>query len=188
MHTHIAFLRAINVAGHAIIKMTDLKRAFEDAGCGNVATVIQSGNVMFATPDPQCADLFVKIRLKVRGLTGSEPGIVFRTIRDMKRLVQSAPFADIEAGRAVKFYVAFLSQKPGTKVRFPLVSAAEALEVIGMRDKDVFIVSRPKPNGFFGFPNNFIEKELGVSATTRNWSTVMRIAGLSGDHSPKAEP
>jgi uncharacterized protein (DUF1697 family) len=40
-------------------------------------------------------------------------------------------------------------------------------------------VSRPKKNGFFGFPNNFIEERLGVSATTRNWSTVTKIANLA---------
>ena len=44
---------------------------------------------------------------------------------------------------------------------------------------EAFIVSRPKPNGFFGFPNNFIEKELVVSATTRNWSTVTKLLEFS---------
>jgi hypothetical protein len=39
----------------------------------------------------------------------------------------------------------------------------------------VFVVSRRKTNGFFGFPNNFVEKELGVSATSRNWSTITKI-------------
>jgi hypothetical protein len=33
-----------------------------------------------------------------------------------------------------------------------------------------FIVSRRKKNGFFGFPNNFIEQQLRIPATTRNWS------------------
>jgi len=36
-------------------------------------------------------------------------------------------------------------------------------------------VSRPKRRGFFGFPNSFIEDQFGVSATTRNWSTVIKI-------------
>ena len=51
----------------------------------------------------------------------------------------------------------------------------ERVEAIAMTDREVFIVSRRKKNGFYGFPNNFIEKELGVPATTRNWSTVTRI-------------
>ena len=50
---YIAFLRAINVAGHTIVKMADLNRVFNQAGCSNVRTVIQSGNVSFeaATSD-----------------------------------------------------------------------------------------------------------------------------------------
>ena len=37
-----------------------------------------------------------------------------------------------------------------------------------MRDREVYIISRRKTNGFFGFPNNFIEERLGVPATSRN--------------------
>ena len=54
----------------------------------------------------------------------------------------------------------------------------EALEVIGLADRDLFVVSRRKKNGAFGYPNAFVEKALGVSATTRNWTTVTKIAAL----------
>ena len=37
------------------------------------------------------------------------------------------------------------------------------------------LVSRRKPNGMYGFPNNWIEKELGITSTARNWSTVTKI-------------
>jgi uncharacterized protein (DUF1697 family) len=60
-----------------------------------------------------------------------------------------------------------------------LVSAKEALEAIEMKSREVFIVSRRKQNGFYGFPNNFIEQELGVSATTRNWSTLTRLVAFA---------
>jgi uncharacterized protein (DUF1697 family) len=55
------------------------------------------------------------------------------------------------------------------------VSEKEALEVIAIGDREVFVLSRRKKNGFFGFPNAFIEQELGVAATSRNWNTVTRI-------------
>ena len=48
---YVAFLRAINVGGHAIIKMTDLKKMFEFAGLENVQTYIQSGNVIFESEE-----------------------------------------------------------------------------------------------------------------------------------------
>jgi hypothetical protein len=48
-----------------------------------------------------------------------------------------------------------------------------------MSNREVFILSRPRQNGFLGFPINFIEQELGVSATSRNWSTVTKIIAFA---------
>ncbi|WP_025745523.1 DUF1697 domain-containing protein [Kallotenue papyrolyticum] len=44
---HLALLRGINVGGNNIIRMADLKAAFEALGFGAVQTYIQSGNVLF---------------------------------------------------------------------------------------------------------------------------------------------
>ena len=76
-------------------------------------------------------------------------------------------------------YVAFLLQRPRNKPSFPLHSPKEGLEAIRIRNREVFIVSRRKKNGFYGFPNNFIEKELGGVATSRNWATVKKIVSMS---------
>ncbi|MBK8561986.1 MAG: DUF1697 domain-containing protein [Saprospiraceae bacterium] len=46
MTKYIAFLRGINV-GNIRIKMTDLKAAFENMGCQEVKTYLQTGNVVF---------------------------------------------------------------------------------------------------------------------------------------------
>ena len=46
------------------------------------------------------------------------------------------------------------------------------------RGRDVLLVSGRKPNGFYGFPNAFVETEFRVCATARNWTTVTRIAKL----------
>ena len=175
MKKYVAFLRAINVAGHTIVRMSDLRDAFEAVGCRDVRTYIQSGNVIFKSPEEDSDAIFHKIRVKLRDLLGCEPGILFRTVRDLEGVLRAAPFEGFHAEPGIKLYVAFLAEKTRTKPRFPLVSAKEALEAIGMKGLDVFIVSRRKQNGFYGFPNNFIEKELGVSATSRNWSTLTKL-------------
>jgi hypothetical protein len=51
----------------------------------------------------------------------------------------------------------------------------EALEAIRITAREVLLVSRRKPNGFFGFSNAFVEQRVGVSATSRNWSTVIKL-------------
>ena len=47
MQNYIAILRGINVSGKNKISMKDLKAALDGAGFQNVATYIQSGNVVF---------------------------------------------------------------------------------------------------------------------------------------------
>lgn len=112
-------------------------------------------------------------------MLGGEVTILFRKISEVESLVRADPFKDLGLGSDVKSYVAFLLQKPRRKPALPLLSPKEALEAFKIKDRDVFIVSRRKANGMYGFPNNFIEKELGVPATTRNWSTIRRIVELS---------
>lgn len=69
----------------------------------------------------------------------------------------------------------FLSEEPSRKIRLQLNSHDMDVEVISMTNREAFSLAHRK-NGRFGFPNNFIETRLGVSATTRSWTTVKRIA------------
>ena len=47
MTKYIALLRGINVGGHNIIKMSNLKAVFERRGFQSVVTYINSGNIIF---------------------------------------------------------------------------------------------------------------------------------------------
>jgi uncharacterized protein (DUF1697 family) len=171
---HVAFLRAINVGGRSIVRMTDVAAAFTAAGCEDVRTVIASGNVLFDAPAAG-APLRARIGAGMATLLGTPPTIVFRTLPDLQRMVEQAPFGDLANDRLVKLYVAFVTQKPRRAPAFPLRLPKEALEATGAIDGDVLIVSRRKPNGLYGFPANWIEDALGVASTARNWSTVRRI-------------
>jgi uncharacterized protein (DUF1697 family) len=170
----VAFLRAINVGGRAVVKMADVQAAFTAAGCANVSTFIASGNVLF---DAEQVDEALRARIgrAVGRLLGAEPVIVYRTMRELQQLVTAAPFAALADDAALKLYVAFVVEKTKLKPRFPMQLPKEALEAIGTKNGDVLIVSRRKPDGMYGFPNNWIEKELAVVATARNWSTVRKI-------------
>ena len=171
---NVAFLRAVNVGGRSIVKMDALRDAFAAAGCANVATFIASGNIIF-DGDVKDAALRGRIARRVRNLLAAEPVIVYRTIGQLQRLVAAAPFGALEDDPRVMLYVIFVAEKTKRRLQFPLRLPKEELEAIGARNGDVLIVSRRKPNGMYGFPNNWIEKELGVASTARNWSTVKRI-------------
>lgn len=58
---YVALLRGINVGGHGIIKMADLKKLFESFGLTDVVTYIQSGNVLFRTEESDPARLALQL-------------------------------------------------------------------------------------------------------------------------------
>lgn len=172
--THVAFLRAVNVGGRGLVKMTDLQNAFAAAGAANVCTVITSGNVVFDAPRA-LGPIRTRIQYHVKSLLGTDPVIVFRTLPYLTELVSAAPFGAMVTDRTIKLYVAFLAGTPTKKATFPLHIPKERLEVRGFHKDDALIVSRRKPNGFYGFPGEWTERELGVASTARNWSTVTKI-------------
>lgn len=50
MPAYVALLRGINVGGNRMIKMADLRTVFVAADADDVATYIESGNVVFTHP------------------------------------------------------------------------------------------------------------------------------------------
>ena len=176
---YVALIRAINVPGHQTLRMDDVRATFAAGGCANVRTCLQSGNVIFDVARSSRAAVHQRVCRLFSDRFGADPEFVLRAASEIERLADSDPFEGIAAaGPRVKLYVAFLLRKPRTAPSLPIQSVKEALTAVSIEDGHVFLVSRLKPTGFFGFPNNFIEDALGVPATTRNWSTVMKIASL----------
>jgi len=62
---HVALLRGINVGGKNMLPMKELVGLFTAAGCGEVATYIQSGNVVFRAEDNVVAGLGAGIAKQV---------------------------------------------------------------------------------------------------------------------------
>lgn len=173
--TYVAWLRAVNVGGKGVVKMADVRAAFETAGCRDVRTFIASGNVLFTPGSKSAAAQQKKIVAAMQELMGAKVGICFRTLAETEALLAAQPFARLTSDPGVKLYVAFLEREPATVPALPIVDAKEAVEVVARHGLDMLIVSRRKPNGMFGFPTFVIER-LGVAATARNWNTVARVA------------
>jgi uncharacterized protein (DUF1697 family) len=175
MIKYVAFLRAINVGGQRLIKMEELARIFTAAGLKNVRTYIQSGNVLFDAASANAAGLQKKIEKALRNVLGYEVPVMVRRLADIEEIVRRNPFKKIKPGADVALFVVFLSDEPQHDPELPLMSAIENIEVLDVKERAAFIVLRRKKNGMFSFPNKFVEKTLGVSGTTRNWSTVNKI-------------
>ncbi len=173
--TYVAFLRGINVGGKKLIKMEQLARIFTDAGLKNVRTYIASGNVIFESRSASKPALTRKIEKALKQVLGYEVTAVLRSLSELDHLVTRNPFKRYAASKNVMLCVVFLADAPKTRPKLPLVSHTENLEVFEVADLTACVVLRRKKTGWFGFPNNFVEKQLGVLGTTRQWRTVIRI-------------
>ncbi len=108
--THIAFLRAINVRGHTMVVMQDLTRAFEAAGCSDVRSVIQGGNVLFKAPASTQAAL-ERVRQSLQEHVGTELVLLFRTLGALEPIVLKKPFKDYERQQRTQVLIVTLAAR-----------------------------------------------------------------------------
>jgi uncharacterized protein (DUF1697 family) len=175
MNTYVALLKGINVGGKNLIKMQTLIESFTSLGLKSVRSYIQCGNIVFQTKAAAGENLRRKIEKQLGETFGHNAHVILKTVPELESMVSRNPFRKIATNRDTMLCVAFLADSPAAKPKLPLRSETDRLELIALKDQAAFVVARRKQNGWFGFPNNFVEKELGVLATTRQWSTVGKI-------------
>lgn len=87
---YVALLRGINVGGNSKVAMPKLKAAFESAGCENVSTYINSGNVIFSDARP--AKELVPLIEKTIAQDFSLPiRVVLRDLKNITKLCETIP-------------------------------------------------------------------------------------------------
>ena len=181
MTEYVAFLRGINVGGKRLIKMEDLRVVVESLGLKNVRTFIASGNVLFDTSQTNRDALTRKIEKKLLAAFGHDVPVVLQTIAELKDILRAGPFKKIKPSADAMLCVTLLVAEPKAGPKLPFQSEKENLEVLAIKNRAAFILCRRKKNGSFAFPNNFLEKEFGVVATTRQWNTIVRIVDFAGN-------
>jgi len=175
MTRYVALLRGINVGGQKLIKMEHLVRVFIAAGFRNARSYIASGNVIFDSRSADTESMVKRIERALKKEFGHEITVIVRQVSDLEKLLKLDPFAGAEAGPDLMLFVVFMRDFGKRKPPLPLVSKTDRLELFAIKRGAAFIRAYRKPTGWFGFPNNFVEKELKSVATTRNWSTVKKI-------------
>ena len=87
----VALLRGVNVGGNNIISMRALKESFEKSGFTQVATYINSGNVIFATKELDARKLEKKVEQILSKDFQLDSKVVVRSVSEMAKLVESLP-------------------------------------------------------------------------------------------------
>lgn len=88
---YLAFLRGINVGGHSLIKMADLKAALEADGFSAVKTYIQSGNVFVSTPQSDPLKVAQAVTASIAKHFSLDVKVVVFTKQQWQKVVSDAP-------------------------------------------------------------------------------------------------
>src|SRR6185369_9179486 len=87
----VALLRGVNVGGNNIISMRELKERVEGIGFTQVATYINSGNVIFTSKETDARKLEIKIEHMLNKDFQLGSKVVVRSLAEMAQLVESLP-------------------------------------------------------------------------------------------------
>ncbi|MFY9160574.1 DUF1697 domain-containing protein [Aquirufa ecclesiirivi] len=177
MTTYIALLRGINVSGQKMIKMVELKAMFESLGFETVQTYIQSGNVVFQSNDLTEDEMAERIHLAILDQFGFEVDIQVFSVPIWNQVIANNPFIAHDNLDEAKLYVSLLATLPLPENVEKLASFAFQEETYQLIDRAVYLYV-PKGYGNAKLSNNFLESKLKVSATTRNWKTMLTLANM----------
>jgi uncharacterized protein (DUF1697 family) len=172
----VALLRGINVGGRNKVPMADLRAAFEDAGHRDVATYIQSGNVLFTSSGPR-ASVEANVEAMLEQHLGFPLVVVVRSHAQLRATVAQAPSGFGADPATYHSDVIFL--------RAPL-TPAKAMKVVALRDdvdqawngRGVVYFSRLSARRTESRMSKIVGTPEYALMTIRSWSTTTKLLGL----------
>lgn len=176
MPRQIALLRGINLGARNRVSMPELRELLTGLGHEDVQTLLQSGNVVL-TSDRTGAKLEQALERAIADALGVESKVVVRTARELAAVVKRDPLGDV-AEDPKRYQVSFLSAKPKAAVVRELEAADVAPERVVVSGREIYAWH---PDGIHrsGLAKLLTDKQLGVTATARNWSTVTKLLELA---------
>ncbi len=176
MPAYVAMLRGVNVGGNPL-KMEWLRGACEEMGLREVRTYLQSGNIVFAS-SLGAAKLAAMLKQKIDKQTRLPVPVIIRSAKEMAEIVAQNPFLQRKGIDATKLHVTFLGGAPKRPDTERLDKLAGSRDEYHLGKREIFLHC-PTNYGETKLSNAAIEKALGVSATTRNWTTMTTLAEMA---------
>jgi uncharacterized protein (DUF1697 family) len=177
MTRYVALLRGINVGGKNLIKMAALRACFEELGFSDVATYIQSGNVLFRTGGKR-AELTARIEGALAEAFSYQASVLLRSKKQMQAIVAGAPKGFGAAPEEYRYDVLFL-KKP--------LTAATAMKTVPTRPgvdqvhpgTGVLYFSRLINEASRSQLSKLVSLPIYQRMTIRNWRTTTKLLEMT---------
>ena len=171
----VALLRAVNVGGRKL-PMAELRAHCAALGWRDVATYIQSGNVVF-TADGPAAELETALEARIAEIYGYAAPTIIRSVEQWASYAPGNPFPDA-ACETPNYLLMLVSKQP------PREGAAEAIQARATAGELVRQVGNavwihfPQGSGTSKITPALIDKAIGSPATSRNYRTVITLEDM----------
>jgi uncharacterized protein (DUF1697 family) len=174
---YVVLLRGVNVGKAGRVAMADLRGFLGEMGFADVATLLNSGNVVLTAADTNAAELAARLGPALSARFGISPNVVVVSADDLAVIIAENPLAPI-ADNPSRLVVGFVGDTAVLERVEPLLGCDWDRERIALGSRAVYSWH---PDGITaGVLSAALGKALGDSATSRNWGTATKLLELAG--------
>jgi len=182
MPSHVALMRAVNVGGRKIA-MADLRQVVASLGHADVATYIQTGNVVFTTTQSDTVALAQAMEAAIASSLNVRAPVIILTRDSLADVISANPYPAAPNPRFV--HGVFLPADPDEAMLTAVQQAARQAADLGSRDEATLLgrtLYLHTPDGFgrSGLVTALLMKRSSpvAAGTARNWATITRLLEL----------
>ncbi|MCR8634553.1 DUF1697 domain-containing protein [Paenibacillus radicis (ex Xue et al. 2023)] len=173
MTIYMAFLRGINVSGHNMIKMSELKTMFEALGFGRVQTYINSGNVLFESEEG-VETLQLRIENEIKTVFGFTISVMLRTDKELQQIIENSPFVPDSLSDGESIHLILLKEAPTQEELDRLPDVDYENDEYYIEGREIYVLYR-KSLLDSKLPKKF---QKLVPQTARNWKTIIKLSTM----------
>lgn len=177
MRIYVALLRGINVSGHNMIKMAELKAALNKLGLHGINTYLQSGNVVFSSELKNFSELESAIADTVKKSFGFDIKVKVIEKELFQKVFLNNPFTKEPEIDTKQLYYIHLMGQPDLTMFKELQNNEEIPEKMSL-EGEVIYVQYVNGYGRSKLHGNIFERKLKVSATARNHNTMKHLSQM----------
>jgi len=167
----VVFLRAVNVGGTNRCQPAQIAKELAKFGLVNVGAV---GTFVVREDVSELA-----LRAAIAKKLSFKCEIMICPAKQIVDLAKENPF-NVDRGKDIDAHVSIMAKRPVKVPALPIyVPSKDNWEIKIARTIGAVVLSlrRKVPNGHL-YPNQIVEKQFGVAATTRSWNTIEKIAKI----------
>jgi uncharacterized protein (DUF1697 family) len=178
---YVALLRGINVGGRNRVAMADLRQLAASLGHTEIATYIQSGNLVFTSDDESANGLADALEQEIARSMDVRPAVVVVSRADLAQVIADNPFPAESNPKAL--HAVFRREVLSADAIEAIAGAEQKARAKGSQDEVVVVGRTLFLHTRDGIGRSELAAQLArvgrqAEGTARNWATVTRLMDM----------